>query len=219
MRVLTIQNVSGDTVLHIAADKAQSDIVKHILDLVPADELFKLISIQNENKETTVHQAFNQDKTMETAKLFIDCLPAADYLKLLSMQNCYGETIAHVAACINGPIQQWIFYLVQDQEGNTVIQFATSLGHTDIVKCVIDSVPSADLWKLLSIQNQQDETTLHISVNSNNMETLPCLVESVETTELHTLLLTQDIYGDTAIHSVAYGGHVDMLDKLSLQQK
>jgi len=111
---------------------------------------------------------------------------------------------------------------LQDQEGNTVIQFATSLGHTDIVKCVIDSVPSADLWKLLSIQNQQDETTLHISVNSNNMETLPCLVESVETTELHTLLLTQDIYGDTAIHSVAYGGHVDMLkyllDKLSLQQ-
>ncbi|KAF6032212.1 hypothetical protein EB796_009487 [Bugula neritina] len=136
---------------------------KPILTSVKESERLAILK-QQDNSDNTILMLAAKCGYLNIVKCILDLVPAVDLQELLTVQNRRGYTVFHYANFVTREYMSKFVspaMLYSDQEGNTFIHCATSFGHTDIVKCVVDSVPPADLWKLLRIPNQQDQTTLH----------------------------------------------------------
>jgi len=163
-KLLSIQNVFGNTAVHSAAERGHTETMKCILDSVPAADLYKLLSIQNiYSGNTAVHSAAEGGHS-ETVKCILDSVPAADLYNLLSIQS---------------------------RSGNTAVHRAVVGGHTETVKCILDSVSAADLIDLLTLQNNADEAVIHIITFNGHSEIIKSLVEKMSADEIGKLFSTR----------------------------
>ncbi|KAF6035750.1 hypothetical protein EB796_005942 [Bugula neritina] len=126
------------------------------------------------------------DKFKET----MTSLSPEDRLKVLCMQN-------------------FISYQGKTIFSTTVLHIAAEGGHTETVKCILDSVPAADLYKLLSIQNRNGYTAVHSAAERGHTKTVKCILDSVPAADLHKLLNIKNRDGNTAVHRAVKGSHTE----------
>ncbi|KAF6034198.1 hypothetical protein EB796_007494 [Bugula neritina] len=94
---------------------------------------------------------------------------------------------------------------------NEITDQAAERGHAETVKCILDSVPAADLYQLLSMQKRDGNTAVHSAAERGDTETVKCILDSVPAADLYKLLTIQDRNGKSAVHRAAEGGHTEIV--------
>ncbi|KAF6032191.1 hypothetical protein EB796_009494 [Bugula neritina] len=89
----------------------------------------------------------------------------------------------------------------QDNSENTILMLAAEHEHLDIVKCILDLVPAADLQELLTVQNRSGNTVFHDAI----LAVKEYMLMSVPPAKLFSLLAIQNKEGHTALHHLARG--------------
>jgi len=162
--VLKQQDNSENTILMLAAGWEHLDIVKCILDLVPAADLQELFIVQNRSGKTAFH-----DRTNAVKEYMLKSVPPAKLYSLLAIQNKEGHTVLHELASwgINVQLMTYIaesvsatdlsnLISIQNKNGQTVIHSSVSSSSCkDIMKCIIDAIPVTELYSLLSSYTRQ----------------------------------------------------------------
>ncbi|KAF6025541.1 hypothetical protein EB796_016151 [Bugula neritina] len=106
LTILKQQDNSGDTILMLAAECGYLDIVKCILDLVPAVDLQELLTVQNRSGNTVFHE-----RTNGVTEYMLKSVPPAKLYSLLAIQNEEGHTALHHSA--RGNNVQLMKYIVE----------------------------------------------------------------------------------------------------------
>jgi len=140
--------------------------------------------------------ALNFIVTLDKFKEILTSLSAENRLKVLCMQNSFIY-------------QSEIFFRT------TVLHIKAERGHTETVKCILDSVPAADLYKLICMENIGGNTVVHRTAGRGHTETMKSILDSVPTTDLIDLLTLNNVDGETVIHLFTFIGHSEIIKTLA----
>ena len=88
---------SGVTVLHIAADRGDAEMIKTILSSLQSEDRLKLLMMRDVMKRTPLHRAASEGDT-ESVKALLNSLTADQQIHLLPEEDVYGKTAVEMAS-------------------------------------------------------------------------------------------------------------------------
>ncbi|MCC8417666.1 MAG: ankyrin repeat domain-containing protein, partial [Rickettsia endosymbiont of Bryobia graminum] len=228
---IDLQDITGRTALHLAAEKGLANIVETLTDKNP-----NIISIQDNNGQMALHLAASSGhKNILETLLEYDPENANDlttlhwaakegYIDLIkelinknpssiTTQDKDNFTALHWAAN-NGHIDIVIVKVLIDKNkdiidiknnyGQTALHLAASEGHTEILEAIIDKNRKA-----VDITNNDGQTPLHSAAQEGHINAIEALI-----THAPSLINIKDNYGFTALHWAAQEGYINTVEEL-----
>ena len=215
-----------DTPLHLAEDGTS---FKLMLESIPEESRLSILSEQNANNDTILHNYPNHLSLLLPPNLSV---PGLD--SLLNIQNSRGQTIIHRLIQFQSQPGSWligspldsILGALRDQSTQSTIQFLTlqdSEGCTvfhllakrvpELLKA-LDLVFDGDIHTILSLKNSLDCTVLHL-LDYSDLHFVQAAVERIPDVHQKISIFTQqDRTGLTPMHIMAKQGHYKGLNMI-----
>ena len=198
---LNIRNFKDESVLSLAIQKCNEDIIKLLI-------LNENLDVESRNKDgdTYLHCA------IAMAKLSTTKLVAEAKSKLLNLQNNIGNTPL-ISAVIKGNISiiEHLISLdvnenIQNYEGNTALHKAIESKNDEIIKLLIRSNTIQ-----MNIRNISGDLPIHCAVDSGSFNIIQCVVEASK-----HLLNEKNSNSQTVLHLLIQNEKYSSEDKIKL---
>ena len=195
-----------DTPLHSAARAGYLDVVRDTLKDAEEDELFELLSGQNQDGETALYVAAEYG--------YVDIV--REMIKYYDLANAgikarNGFDAFHIAAK-QGDIDILKILMEAHPElsmtvdplNTTALHTAATQGHIEIVKLLLEAGSS-----LATIAKSNGKTALHSAARNGHLEVVKALLEREPGVATRT-----DKKGQTALHMAVKGQNLDVVEEL-----
>lgn len=114
-QIVSAQDNLNRTVLHLASDKGNKDIVMNVLEWTPCSKWHMLIGTKDSDSETALHKAAFGDH-MSVIKVLLKHFTEEEKRKLLSIRNNHGQTALDISnrnrfvhiVCTNSLNGRWV---------------------------------------------------------------------------------------------------------------
>lgn len=98
--------------------------------------------------------------------------------------------------------------LSEDDTGRTAIHIAASLGHDNVVRMLLDTLPLEDKYGIVSHKSNDSATPLHSAASGGHIRTVEAILQFFSVKQQNSLISMQTSDGRTALHMASYKGHL-----------
>ncbi len=171
LNLLEIQDVDGNTAIHLAIEKDFTDEALNLLLKMPKAQRAELLKIKDKEGDTVIHRAIEKNY-VALGMYMLEKARQTDLVDLLKIQNEDGETILHTLISEDRSIvlnlllkvprdKRAELLKIKDTNGNTAIDLAIKQNNESLAKYMLETLSQNDLGALLRIQYKDGETILH----------------------------------------------------------
>ena len=220
------RNKSKRSVLHCAAENANTEIASVLLKSLNSSDSKSLISSQDNNGVTAFYWSC-ANGTLEISKLLLDkyknCMSESDPL-LHTIQDINGSTPLGLAVMENHlETVSWLVRIdpdcmkQRDKSKRNVLHCAAENANTEIASVLLKSLNSSDSKSLISSPDNKGMTAFYWSCANGTLEISKLLLDKYKNcmSESDPLLHTiQDNDGNTPLLTAVVSHHLDIVSWL-----
>ncbi|KAF6023564.1 hypothetical protein EB796_018125 [Bugula neritina] len=200
LAVLKEQDFCGKTIMGLAAELYLPEVVEKIIDSIPQDDLFDIVSIKDKHGDTPLHIAayFGEEKIVKY--VLNSKLTTAQLRHILNMKNNNSITV-HQRAVSEGHLRmadtildrlQWI---ESEEDKNSMLREAVESSQTSRVEAFMSSMSKVELYSQLAAQDKAGNTAVHIAAHYGYKEMIELMIQKLEQPDLCKLLKIQNSKG------------------------
>ena len=223
------QDDDGNTILHIAADKLDDDIVTAVLQLFQNDEasLVKLLSVKNKRRETAPALAARKSHA-DILRIMFGFLSVRQSEHFLLNTTTKGRTLLHTCAQTKKSEEieffsehfakspdLWLKVLsATDERKNTAVYYAAELGRTVNIMNMLETLTEPQVISLLSI-GENSTTALHAAAKKGKRGCITAMMSKVRSKhKKYKVMQLRDGTKETVLHKAAERGDDECVDTI-----
>lgn len=140
-----------------------------------------------------------ESTTLDAESCLCDYLNDVNHIKSVTAHE------VELRECLNSVAEDHrlgVISSVRNENNTTVLHKALAMGHTQIVRCLLDSLFPEDRFKLSAVQDNRGRTTLHSASSSleKNAEAIECAIDVMPNNKIKELLTIKDSSSMSVLH-------------------